>query len=243
MNGASVACLELFHSMLEHGVELNEVTFISVLRGCAVAGMVDWGVEIFESMRWVHRIEPTLEHYGCMVDLYGWAGQLEEAVDFIRSMPIEPHVGAWGALLNACRLHRNKALGELALSKIVEIESGNDGAYVTLSNIYAENKNWGKVSSVRKLMKSRGVKKEPGFSVIEVGGEVHEFFVGDKGHPDYSEIESMLAEILRRLRLAGYVSKTEQVMFDVEEEEKESSLRMHSEKLAIAFGLIKLEEG
>ncbi|KAK1306275.1 putative pentatricopeptide repeat-containing protein [Acorus calamus] len=76
MNGASIACLELFHSMLEHGVEPNEVTFVSVLRGCAVAGMVDQGVEIFESMRRVHQIEPTLEHYGCMVDLYGRAGQL-----------------------------------------------------------------------------------------------------------------------------------------------------------------------
>ncbi|XP_072953467.1 putative pentatricopeptide repeat-containing protein At5g40405 [Typha angustifolia] len=243
MNGAGKECLELFELMKEGGVEPNGVTFMSVLRGCSVAGLVDKGREHFDSMMAQYGIEPWYEHYGCMVDLYGRAGRVEDAVNFINAMPVEPHVGAWGALLNACRIHGNIELGEYAMSKVIEIESKNDAAYVLLSNIYADSRNWKGVSSVRELMKAKGVRKEPGCSVIEVKGEVHEFFAGDKSHPRYREIELMLGEMSRRLRLAGYVAKTNEVLFDIEEEEKEDALCWHSEKLAIAFGLIALDEG
>ncbi|MQL94041.1 hypothetical protein Taro_026695 [Colocasia esculenta] len=243
MNGAGESCLELFRLMQEEGVLPNEITFVSVLRGCSVAGLVEKGCEYFDMMISIYRLEPWLEHYGCMVDLYGRAGRLDDALGFIHAMPIEPHVGAWGALLSACRIYKNTELGEYALKKIVELESRNDGAYVLLSNIYADSKNWDGANNVRELMKAKGVRKEPGCSAIEVGGEVHEFFVGDKSHPRYGEIEVMLGEMARRLRVAGYVAKTNQVLFDIEEEEKEDALCWHSEKLAIAFGLISLQEG
>ncbi|XP_077234625.1 putative pentatricopeptide repeat-containing protein At5g40405 [Tasmannia lanceolata] len=243
MNGAGERCLDLFSLMKQEGILPNEVTFVSVLRGCSVAGLVEKGREHFNSMTRVYNLKPWPEHYGCMVDLYGRAGRLDDAINFINDMPIKPHVGAWGALLNACRIHKNIELGEFALGKIVELEVTNDGAYVLLSNIYADSRNWDGVSNVRKLMKVGGVRKEPGCSVIEVGGEVHEFFVGDKSHPRYGEIELKLGEISRKLRLAGYVANTNQVLFDIEEEEKEDALCRHSEKLAIAFGFISLGEG
>ncbi|KAF5473231.1 hypothetical protein F2P56_009856 [Juglans regia] len=243
MNGFGEKCLELFSLMKQDGVLPNAVTFVSVLRGCTVVGLVEEGHEHFESMSRVYGIEPQLEHYGCMVDLYGRAGRLDEALNFINSMPVKPHSGAWGAFLNACRMYKNTELGELASRKIVELEAKNHGAFVALSNMYADSKNWEKVSSVRDIMKAKGVRKLPGCSVIEVDGEVHEFFVGDKSHPRYDEIEMKLAEISKRLKLSGYVAITNPVLFDIEEEEKEDALCKHSEKIAIAFGLISLKEG
>ncbi|KAK7386945.1 hypothetical protein VNO78_27337 [Psophocarpus tetragonolobus] len=241
MNGFGEESLDLFNNMKQEGVQPNEVTFISVLKGCSVVGLVEEGQKHFDSMRTVYGIDPKLEHYGLMVDMYGRAGHLEEALNFINSMPMKPHVGAWSALLHACRVHKNKELGELALKKIVELEDKNDGAYVLLSNIYADYKNWESVSSLRQTMKAKGVKKLPGCSVIEVDGEVHEFIVGDKSHPRYGEIELKLEEISRCLRLAGYVANTNTVLFDIEEEEKEDALSKHSEKVAIVFGLISLK--
>lgn len=244
MNGLSEKCLELFSLMTKEGVHPNEVTFVSILRGCTVVGLVEEGRRHFDSMRELYGIEPQLEHYGCIVDLYGRAGRLDEALNFINNMPMKPHAGAWGALLHASRMYRNMELGELASRKMVELEDRNHGAYVLLSNIYADSKLYEGVSDVRQNMKAKGVRKLPGCSVIEVHGEVHEFFAGDdKSHPRYNEIEIMLAEISRLLKLAGYVANTNPVLFDIEEEEKEDALFKHSEKFAIAFGLISLKEG
>ncbi|GMP58204.1 hypothetical protein CsSME_00021952 [Camellia sinensis var. sinensis] len=243
MNGFGWKCLELFNLMKQEGVWPNEVTFVSVLRGCSVVGLVEEGCKHFDSMRKEFGLEPMLEHYGCMVDLYGRVGRLNDALDFINKMPVKPHAGAWGALLNACKIYKNMELGELASKKIVELESNNHGAYVLLSNIYADSKNWDRVSNVRQTMKAKGVRKLPGCTVIEVNDEVHEFFVGDKSHPRYGEIEAKLEEISMRLKLLGYVANTNPVLFDIEEEEKEDALCKHSEKVAIAFGLISLKEG
>lgn len=243
MNGAAKESLKLFELMESRGVIPNEVTFVGLLRGCCVAGLVQEGREIFSLMSDQYRIEPWHEHYGCMIDLYGRAGMLDEAVLFIHNMPIEPHASAWRALLNSCKMYNNVELGEYALNKITNIEANNDGAHVLLSNIYADNRNWKGVCSVRERMKEKGVRKEPGCSVIEVHGEVHEFFVRDKSHPRYGEIKSMLGEVNRRLRLAGYRANTKEVLYDIEEEEKEDAISWHSEKLAIAFGLIAMDEG
>ncbi|KAA8529473.1 hypothetical protein F0562_033728 [Nyssa sinensis] len=243
MNGFGEKCLELFSLMKNEGVQPNEVTFVSVLRGCSVVGLVEEGRKHYDSMREVYGLEPQLEHYGCIVDLYGRAGRLEEALDFIIKMPVKPHAAAWGALLNASKIYKNMELAELASRKIVELEAKNHGAYVLLSNVYAESKNWDGVTNVRQTMKARGIRKLPGCSVIEVNGEVHEFFVGDKSHPRYDEIEAKLEEISRKLKLSGYAANTNPVLFDIEEEEKEDALCKHSEKVAIAFGLISLKEG
>lgn len=243
MNGYGEKCLELFSLMKREGISPNEITFLSVLRGCSVIGLVDEGCLHFDSMKRDYGIEPQLEHYGCMVDLYGRAGRLNEALNFINTMPLKPHAGAWGALLNACRMYKNMKLGEVASKKLVELEAKNHGAYVLLSNIYAESKNWERVSNVRQSMKAEGVSKLPGCSVIEVNGEVNEFFVGDKSHPSYDAIEMKWGEISKRLKLAGYIANTNPVLFDIEEEEKEDALCKHSEKMAIAFGLMSLEEG
>ncbi|GMH27610.1 hypothetical protein Nepgr_029453 [Nepenthes gracilis] len=179
LNGAGEKCLELFLLMEMEGVQPNEVTFLSLLRGCSVAGLVEEGHKYFELMCNVYKLKPQLEHYGCMVDLYGRAGHLDKALDVINNMPMKPHAGAWGALLNACRMYRNKELGELASRKIVELGARNHGAYVQLSNIYAESRDWDRATIMRETMKAKYVRKIPGCSLIDVDGEVHEFSAGD----------------------------------------------------------------
>ncbi|KAK3161757.1 hypothetical protein QOZ80_1BG0081040 [Eleusine coracana subsp. coracana] len=243
MNGMGTECLDLFKRMDSEGIQPNGVTFVAVLRGCSMAGLVDEGRACFNSMKDKHGVEPWLEHYGCMVDLYGRAGRLDEAINIIKTMPVEPHEGVWGALLNASRIHNNVELGKYAMEKLVAIESENDAAHVLLSNIYAESQDWKGVSRTRSMMKAKGVKKVPGWSAIEADGKVHEFYVGGKSHPRYKDIEMMLAEMNRRLRLQGYAANTKEVLFDIEEEEKEDAISLHSEKLALAFGLIVLPEG
>ncbi|CAM0145290.1 unnamed protein product [Urochloa decumbens] len=243
MNGMGLECLEVFKRMVSAGVQPNGVTFVAVLRGCSMARLVDEGQSCFDSMKDKYGVDPWLEHYGCMVDLYGRAGRLDDAINFINGMPVEPQEGVWGALLNASRIHNNVELGKHALEKLLAIESGNDAAHVLLSNIYAESQNWKGVTMVRRMMKAKGVKKVPGWSAIEVDGKVHEFSVGGKSHPRYKEIEIMLAEMSQRLRLEQYAANTKEVLFDIEEEEKEGAISLHSEKLALAFGLIALPEG
>ncbi|KAG0455216.1 hypothetical protein HPP92_024508 [Vanilla planifolia] len=122
MNGEGKECIELFVMMEDEGLSPNEITFLSVLRGCSIVGMVDKGKEYFQLMKTKYCMKPWPEHYGCMVDLYGRAGQLEEAFHVINTMPCKPHIEAWGALLNACKIHRRIDLGELAMSKIVELK-------------------------------------------------------------------------------------------------------------------------
>ncbi|XP_010546497.1 PREDICTED: putative pentatricopeptide repeat-containing protein At5g40405 [Tarenaya hassleriana] len=243
MNGFGEKCLELFSLMKQEGIIANAITFVSVLRACSVVGLVDEGQKHFDAMRNDYGIEPRLEHYGCLVDLYGRAGRLDEALSVIQGMPMKPRNAIWGSLLNACRLYKNTEMAKLASSKLLELEDKAHGAYVLLSNIYAESNKWDNASHVREVMKFKGVRKEPGCSVMEINGEVHEFFVGDKSHPRYGEIEGSWKEISRKLRLAGYKADISPVLFDIEEEEKEEAVGLHSEKIAIAFAMISLKGG
>ncbi|KAJ8760981.1 hypothetical protein K2173_022019 [Erythroxylum novogranatense] len=231
MNGAGHKCLELFSLMKENGISPNGVSFVSILRACSVVGLIEEGHEQFVSMKRVYGIEPLAEHYGCMVDLYARSGRLDDAVNIINNMPVTPHAGAWGALLNACKLHRDKELGELAARKLIQLEGSNHCAFVILSNIYSDSRDWARADNVRQTMNAKGIKKKPGCSVMEVDGEVHEFFVGDTSHPRYGDIKVKLEEIYSNLRLSGYVANT-----------KPDSLYRHSEKVAIAFGLITVKQ-
>lgn len=243
MHGQGERALSLFAEMSRVGIKPDEVTFIGVLSACNHAGLVDEGHRHFEDMSRVYDLHPQLEHYGCMVDLLGRAGLLEEAVEFVRSMPIQPDSFIWGALLGACRIHGKVQLGETIGKHLLELEPERDGAYVLMSNIYASASRWRDVVKVRKEMKVRKVKKTPGCSMIELDCVVHEFRMGDKSHPKTREIYMMLDEIVCRLKSEGYVAHTMNVLLDVTEEEKEHALCRHSERLAIAYGLISTSPG
>ncbi|XP_034699259.1 pentatricopeptide repeat-containing protein At1g31430 [Vitis riparia] len=202
MNGKTSKALELFSEMEQTGVKPDDITFIGVLSACSHGGLVEEGRKHFRSMTAVYRIEPKLEHYGCLIDLLGRAGQLDEAEELIEKSPNvnnEVIVPLYGALLSACRTHGNVEMGERVAKRLVGIESGDSSVHTLLANIYASADRWEDVTKVRRKMKDLGVKKVPGCSSVEVNGIVHEFLVGDASHPEMREIYSMLDIIAKPL--------------------------------------------
>ncbi|KAB2617775.1 pentatricopeptide repeat-containing protein [Pyrus ussuriensis x Pyrus communis] len=243
MHGFSQDALQLFVEMRRIGYRPTDITFIGVLSACAYAGLVNKGRAFFSSMKDEYGIEPKIEHYGCMVNLLSRAGQLEEAYEFVKKIKIDPDPVLWGTLLGACRLHGNIALGEEIAEFLLGQNLANSGTYILLSNIYATVGNWDGVARVRALMKSSGIQKEPGCSSIEVDNKVHEFLAGDRRNPRSKEIYMMIEEMNRWLKTHGYAPQVDTVLHDLGDKEKEQSLEVHSEKLALAFGLISTQAG
>lgn len=243
MHGRAEDAVELFSKMQGNKLKPDGITFVNVLNACAHARLVDKGLRIFSSMKRLYGVEPKVEHYGCIVDLFGRAGLLADAENFIRSMPVRPNAAVFGALLGACRKHGDVELGERVGKILLELKPQNTGRYALLSNIYAKAGRWKDVEKVRKLMKKRGIKTTPGISMIELDGTVHEFKMGEGSHPQMKEIYLMLKRTIERLQIEGYSPNTSQVLFDISEEEKETELQYHSDKLAIAFGLLNTIPG
>jgi pentatricopeptide repeat protein len=242
-HGHGKDALQLFERMEHAGVKPNHITYVCVLSACSHVGLVDEGRRYFDEMSQKHGITAKVEHFACMVDLLGRTGHLGEAEILINEMPFEPCALLWRTLLGACRIHGNIGIGKHAAERILELEPEEVSTYVLLSNIYAAAGKWDDVVSVRKLMRDRGVKKEPGISWIEVKNKVHTFLVRDKSHPQTKQIYSKLEELTRQMEVAGYVPDTNFVLHDVDEEHKDHLLSYHSEKLAISFGLISTPPG
>eukprot|EP01018_Ginkgo_biloba_P031676 Gb_31111 [translate_table: standard] len=243
MHGCAKEALQLFKQMQHLGTKPDHVTFVGVLSACRHAGLVEDGWQCFHCMSENYHITPAMKHYCCMVDLLGRAGHLDEAHDFIDKMPVKPDADVWGSLLGACRIHTNMELGQHVAERLFELDPKNSAPYVLLSNIYAAAGRWHDMEKVRKLMKDRRVKKNPGCSWIEVNKQVYAFFVGDGSNPQMQEIYAELKGLSGRMKTAGYVPDTRFVLNDLEEEQKEQILFHHSEKLAIAFGLINTPPG
>ncbi|OVA00734.1 Pentatricopeptide repeat [Macleaya cordata] len=239
MNGQGEAALEIFSKMVMKNVKPDGVTFLAVLCACCHQGLVEEGRKFFQSMQKEYGLRPGIEHYGCMVDLLGRAGLLDEAQEVIKNMPRKPDPVIWRALLAACRIHGDSNLAEVAIGKLIELEPDNGENYVMLSNLLARNQRWTEVGEVREEMKRKKTKKVPGCSLIEIDNVVHEFVVSDGLELKWQEVYNMLVDMNKELKLAGYVVETELVSFDVEEEEKEQSLIYHSEKLALALGVLR----
>lgn len=237
-HGLGMEALQLFEQMHKLGMTPDDVTFVGVLSACSHAGLINEGRYYFDSMSRDHCIAPKVQHYACMVDLLGRAGCLNEAYDLIKKIPFDPDAAVWGALLAGCRVHANMGLGKVAAEHLYELEPHHSGHYVVLSNMYAASGRWDDVEKVRKKMKDRGVAKEPGLSWIEINHKVHTFLAGDRSHPQTKDIYTVLGILAKHMKYAGYVPNTNFVLHDVEEEQKNHIICYHSEKLAIAFGLI-----
>ncbi|KAF9604515.1 hypothetical protein IFM89_007636 [Coptis chinensis] len=243
MHGHAKEALEVLHLMQREGVKPNYITFVSVLAACSHAGLLEEGRHWFHTMSQEFHIEPGVEHYGCMVDLLGRAGCLDEAYNLIKKMKVRPDSVVWGALLGACRVYKNVDLGEISAKKLFELDPNNCGYYVLLSNIYADAGRWKDVERMRIFMKSHGLVKPPGFSLVEAKGRVHVFLVGDKDHPQHKEIYRYMEKLSIKMQAAGYVPDTTSVLHDVDQEEKETVLLVHSEKLAVVFGIMNTVPG
>nr|XP_010908160.2 pentatricopeptide repeat-containing protein At1g14470 [Elaeis guineensis] len=231
--GKCLEVLKLLKNMGEEGIKPDDITYLGVLIGCSHAGLLVEGCRVFEMIE-----SPTVDHYACKVDLLGRAGRLDEAKRVIDGMPVKPHAGVYGALLNACRIHKRVELAEFAAQELFKLEPENSGNYVLLSNIYASAGRWGDVESVRGIMRKRGVDKMIGCSWVEFGGKVHQFVAGDRSHCRSEEMHKMLKEVGRKMRASGYIADKSCALRDVEEEEKEEIVGTHSEKLALGFALL-----
>ncbi|XP_043694377.1 pentatricopeptide repeat-containing protein At1g08070, chloroplastic-like [Telopea speciosissima] len=239
LHGLAEQALALFAFMQVAGITPDDITFIGVLSACSHAGLIQEGNLHFQNMKIQYGIVPKLEHYGCMIDLLCRAGLLDEAECFIKEMPMKPNGAVWGALLSGCRVINNVEIGERAANHLLKLEPENDGVYVLLSNIFARQKKWEDVSKLRSLMHQRGIRKTPGCSSIIVDGIAHEFLVRDHSHPESENIYLMLDQVTQKLKQAGYIAETSEVLLNIDEEEKENLVLQHSEKLAICFGLLK----
>ncbi|KAJ8772417.1 hypothetical protein K2173_027594 [Erythroxylum novogranatense] len=242
MHGHGRQALELFSRMQEEGVEPNHITFTSILSACSHAGLIDEGKKCFANMKkWSVTLED--KHYACMVDMLGRSGFLEEAFDIIKEMPSPPSDAVWGALLLACKIHGNTELGEIAASNLFHLQPNVTGYYILMSNIYAASNKWQEVGMLRQVLRNKGLKKPAAFSVINYGKEFYGFHTGDRENPYWQEVYRKSESLAVELRMAGHVPNLSCALHDVEEEDKEHILKYHSEKLAVAFGIMMIDPG
>ncbi|XP_039139822.1 LOW QUALITY PROTEIN: pentatricopeptide repeat-containing protein At3g22690-like [Dioscorea cayenensis subsp. rotundata] len=244
IEGNGKRALELFKEMIGHGLRPDGVVFVGVLTACSHSGMVEDGKWFFQSMSEVYAFAPQTIHYGCMVDMFGRAGFLKEARALIESMPMEANDVIWRALLSASRVHHNIEMAEYAAKQLSTSAPEQTGAHVLLSNAYASVERWQDVAKVRMFLKEKGFQKKPtGSSLIQVHGIIHEFTSSDESHPQMAQITEMLQEMDQKLMIAGYMPNIKNVLLDVCDDEKQHLLRRHSEKMAVAYGLIGTCQG
>ncbi|CDY51762.1 BnaA05g32860D [Brassica napus] len=245
MYGEGEKALAAFADMeKEAGCVPDNVAFIAIIYACSHSGLVEEGLACFEKMKTRYKIEPAMEHYACVVDLLSRSQKISKAEEFIQAMPVKPDASVWASLLRACRTSGDMETAERVSKKIVELNPDDPGYSILASNAYAALRKWDKVSLIRKSLKDKERKKNPGYSWIEVSKKVHLFRAGDVSAPQFEAIHESLEMLYSLMAREGYVPDPREVSQNVEEEEEKRRLVCgHSERLAIAFGLLNTEPG
>ncbi|KAM0868856.1 hypothetical protein ACQ4PT_041034 [Festuca glaucescens] len=247
-HGHGREAIDMFEEMRAEGVEPDEVAYLALLSACSHSGLVEECRQYFSIIRQDRRLRLRAEHYACMVDLLGRAGELGEAKDLIATMPMAPTIGVWQTLLGACRVHKNVAVGREVGDTLLAMDGDNPANYVMLSNIFAEAREWRECQRVRETMRRRGLKKQGGCSWVEVGKEAHFFYGGgDDMHPHITDLRLMLCDVERKMMeqlgyIPGAVTGDGTQLHDVDEESRAESLRAHSERLAVGLWLLHHHE-
>ncbi|XP_027159845.1 pentatricopeptide repeat-containing protein At3g03580-like [Coffea eugenioides] len=243
MYGEGMKALKVFQKMKKVGIVPDHVVFVAILFACSHSGLVQEGWDCFYQMKNDYSIEPRKEHYACMVDLLSRSGLLAEAEDFILSMPQKPDASIWGALLSACRSSGDIKIAERVSKRLLELNSDDPGYHVLASNVYAALGKWDKVKMIRKSLRARGLKKQPGFSWLEIQNRVYIFGTGHRFFEQCKEVHDFLFVLSDLMAKEGYVADLRFALHDVEDDEKVEMLCGHSERLAIAFGVLNTEPG
>ncbi|XP_071690602.1 pentatricopeptide repeat-containing protein At2g03880, mitochondrial-like [Rutidosis leptorrhynchoides] len=241
--GSFVEAQEAFHEMIRTGLKPDHVTFVSILSACSHGGLVDEGLAYYSSMTPKFGVKIGIEHCVCVIDLLGRSGRLKEAEDFILKMPVQPNDFVWRSLLAACRIHGDSRLGRLAVDHLLDTNPSDDSAFVLFSNVCATSGKWDAVHDLRVEMESSNVKKKPACSWIKIKRKVSSFAIGDKSHPESDKIYGKLNELKKMIKEAGYVPDISFSLQDLDEEQKEDHLWKHSERLALAYGLVNTPDG
>ncbi|MCO5605937.1 hypothetical protein L7F22_060123 [Adiantum nelumboides] len=232
--------LETFWSMLASSLKPDGIVFLCLLSACKSVGE---GCQLLKFMRDAHGILPTLEHQNSMVDIFGHAGYLDEAEDLLECSPQGFNIVGWTSLLHSCKLYVNVATAKRCFNNVVLLDPKASSAYVLMSSVYSHA---GMLRCGEELEAVR--RKEIGWkkfahSFIEVDSQVHDFTVGDKFHPQSVDIYAKLDALNAELKKEGYAPRVDLVVGPMSKQKKEEALCGHSEKLAIAFGLISLPHG
>lgn len=243
IHGLGKISIQLFSEMREKGIKPNESTFVSLLSSCSISGMVDEGWNYFDSMRKDYGIVPGIEHYGCIIDLLGRIGNLDQAKRFIEEMPSAPTARIWGALLTASRKNNDIVSAEFAARHVLSTAQDNTGCYVLLSNMYAEAGRWEDVEQIKAIMEKEGLKKTTGCSMFEKNGETHRFINQDRSHSKTYLIYNVLDILLRKIGEDIYIHNVSKFSPAHLMKNRAKSPHHHSVRLAISFGLISTSVG
>ncbi|XP_010244691.1 PREDICTED: pentatricopeptide repeat-containing protein At3g24000, mitochondrial-like [Nelumbo nucifera] len=243
-HGRSYQALQLFEDMRLAGVRPNKITFVGVLSACSHAGMVKEALSYFEIMKNEYGINPVMDHYACLIDMFVRLGRLDEAFDFIQKMDFEPNEVIWSILIAGCRSHGNMELGFYAAERLLELKPKDAETYVLLLNMYLSAGRWKDVSRVRKMMRDEKIGRLKDCSWISIKDKVYSFLPDDKSFAQSEQAYDLLEDLLAKAKNLGYVSKRSLEIVDEEDDEKIiSSIVHHSERLAIAFGLLNMPKG
>lgn len=239
VHGRGEEAIHLFETMVVEGEQPDQATLVSLLSACSHGGMLQKGETYFRALvKGDFGFMPNVKHYGCMIDLLGRAGRLEDALELLRTMLIDADEVVYATLLSAACTNGNVDVAEFAASRLLKMGANNAAYLVSLSNMYAAKGRWQKVSEIRSKMRDGRLKKVVGWSSIRINRQVHKFVMGEGLHPQSKEIHAMVDEMMARLKMVGYVPNTSVVLLDLDEKGKEDSVSRHSEKIAVAFGLI-----
>ncbi|KAL8489392.1 hypothetical protein ACS0TY_025336 [Phlomoides rotata] len=202
-HGCGREAVMVFEELQRIGFKPNDVTYIGLLSACSHAGLVQEGLNYFEMLMRDKSVKVREEHYTCIVDLYGRAGRLQEALDLVTKLPMRASVNLWCTLLLGCDIHGNDEIGKRVEDVLLDVGSANAGTYALLCNLYAACGKSKEAEMVKMKMKDEGLKKQPGCSWIEAGTRFHVFIAGDKSHREFEAMSWLLLDLHRKMKRIG----------------------------------------
>lgn len=228
IHGNCKTAWQCLKDMQQEGFKPGDALFTSILTACSNGGLLEEGHAYFKIIRDCCAAMPSIEHYACMVDLLGRAGQLHEAEAILQTMPISPDIIVWRTLLACCKIYGNLELGIQCFNQAVELDASDASGYVLMSNMYADLHMWEDVDLVEKTRNCVGAQKKPGTAWIEVRNRLHEFVVAGQNEPQTC---AKLCGLVRSMKEEGYMPQLDFILEPVTFEDNEGAYCRQSEEL------------
>lgn len=219
--GSCKLVLHFLKDMESQGLKPNDVVFTSILAACSRAGLIQEAQRYFKVMLVDYVITPSIQHYSCLIDLFGRTGRLNEAKRFFEIMPLPADAVAWKSLLTSCKTHGSIDLGRHCFEQVVQLDPEDATNYVLMSCLYADAHMWEDVNKLQGMRRFAHAWKKPGKAWIEVQKEVFEFIMGGRDHEESDEIYSKFHRLGKSLKGDGHVPHLDAV---TQGQDKEDSL-------------------